>query len=503
MTTSTQTQTARTQKPPPAGPAPPAPQPSANSNPNSTAPPPARTNGTAGGKGKKKAEPPPPPDPAAMYESLRNRIAALEEHEVQEEEEERAFAEEAVKSVKGLEDSAVHAKYIELFAEMKRVEREHQKEKQKLTKDKDAAKSQLSKANQGKTKMENLARELQKENKKLREDSKRMADSMQLAQGEISALKTDITRRIERARAQDAKWRSTPDVVLKVVCRYRAELFFKISRKTKLARLFGAWTERMDTSSDSPAGKTKDGETEGEGEGDEPKNQAQFLFSHAGRTLDAESTAEEAGLEDGDEILAVELLDLTAEPYPLSSSNNQREILAKHWPVAYYSAHEDGAKAERMARDEAARTLEEVFDGVVRERLKDVLRQYALRERHFECVVRSKELEVLLSRARAAEQHQLAETDHARAQALEEENAQLRRELDDAHTGQTMLVDRLIACCKEPGSERTQKLFATLGEELEKRRNAAAAAAARPPGGATGSADVNGVAPTPPPAAAG
>lgn len=32
---------------------------------------------------------------------------------------------------------------------------------------------------------------------------------------------------------------------------------------------------------------------------------------------------------------------------------------------------------------------------------------------------------------------------------LEEENAQLRRELDDAHTGQTMLVDRLIACCKE------------------------------------------------------
>lgn len=72
-----------------------------------------------------------------MYESLRSRIAALEEHEVQEEEEERAFgayicadigrmeclcviaAEEAVKSVKGLEDSAVHAKYIEL---VRRVE---------------------------------------------------------------------------------------------------------------------------------------------------------------------------------------------------------------------------------------------------------------------------------------------------------------------------------------------------------------------------------------------
>jgi translation initiation factor 2B subunit (eIF-2B alpha/beta/delta family) len=60
------------------------------------------------------------------------------------------------------------------------MEREHQKEKQKLLKDKDAgrssmhtphsqltlafdaAKSQLTKANQTKIKMENLARELQK-----------------------------------------------------------------------------------------------------------------------------------------------------------------------------------------------------------------------------------------------------------------------------------------------------------------------------------------------------
>ena len=57
----------------------------------------------------------------------------------------------------------------------------------------------------------------------------------------------------------------------------------------------------------------------------------------------------------------------------------------------------------------------------VRERLKEILRQYELRERHFECVVRSKELEVLLSRARAAEQKQLAEVEKARAEKLEEE----------------------------------------------------------------------------------
>lgn len=66
-----------------------------------------------------------------MYESLKNRIAALEEEEVLEEEEEKRFsmlvsclpfhaydfflvAEEAVKSVKGLEEAAIHTKYIEL-----------------------------------------------------------------------------------------------------------------------------------------------------------------------------------------------------------------------------------------------------------------------------------------------------------------------------------------------------------------------------------------------------
>jgi hypothetical protein len=57
----------------------------------------------------------------------------------------------------------------------------------------------------------------------------------------------------------------------------------------------------------------------------------------------------------------------------------------------------------------------------VRERLKDILRQYELRERHFECVIRSKELEVLLSRARAAEQKQLAEGEKSRSERLEEE----------------------------------------------------------------------------------
>lgn len=404
-----------------------------------------------------------------MYESLKNRIAALEEEEVFVGEEERRYAEEAQKHVRGLEENAVHMKYIELFAEFKRMEREHQKEKQKLLKDKDAAKGQLTKANQTKNKMENLARELQKDNKRLREDGRRLSQSVEEAQDEIVQMKNDISRRAEKAKIQDLKFRQSPDIVVKVVCRYRAELFFKISRKTKLAKLFGAWTDRMETrtSEGKKAGASKLTNGVAPAPGASPKSASgasagsdtNFIFTHGGRQVDAEQTPEEVAMEDGDEILAVELMDLTEgasaeDPCIQDEDEPCRQKLKKFWS-------DDPA--------EAARTMEEIFDGVVRERLKDILRQYELRERHFECVIRSKELEVLLSRARAAEQKQLAEGERVRAERFEEENQQTRKELDDAQKAQTMLVERLISCCKEPNAERTQRLFASLREELEKR----------------------------------
>ncbi|KAI0059443.1 hypothetical protein BV25DRAFT_1889737 [Artomyces pyxidatus] len=478
MSTATAT-TTRLAKPPPSGPAPPAPTPTAATpaNANGAHPPPANrahptanhhapgVNGTNHHpKGKKKSEPT-PVDPATMYESIKNRITTLEEEEVMWEEEEKKFAEEAQKSVRGLGENLVHTKYIELFADYKRMERDHQKEKQKLVKDKDAAKSQLTKANQTKVKMENLARELQKDNKRLREDGKRLTQSVEEAQDEIVQMKNDMSKRAEKAKIQDQKYREAPDIVVKVVCRYRAELFFKISRKTKLSKLFAAWTDRMETS-----GK-KDGRgvlTNGVGSakpessaystssGHASTSTAQFIFTHSGRTLDSEQTPEEAGIDDADEILAVELMDLTEGPGTevLDEVEPRRQKLRKYWSDS---------------PTEAARSLEDIFDGVVRERLKEVLRQYELRERHFECVIRSKELEVLLSRARAAEQKQLAEGEKARADKFEEESQQIRKELDDAQKGQTMLVDRLITCCKEPNAERTQRLFASLREELEKR----------------------------------
>jgi len=137
-------------------------------------------------------------------------------------------------------------------------------------------------------------------------------------------MKNDISRRAEKAKLQDLKFRQSPDIVIKVVCRYRAELFFKISRKTKLAKLFAAWTDRMETS--TGGGGKKAGESNAPSKlvnGVVPSTLApgpssacpgaNFIFTHSGRQVDAEQTPEEAGMEDGDEILAVELMDLTED----------------------------------------------------------------------------------------------------------------------------------------------------------------------------------------------
>ena len=99
MSSSQTTTISRTAKPPPAGPTPPAPpttQPAlaSPSVPASAKPPqnhaPAVNGAYPTQKARKKNDLT-PVDPTTMYESLKNRIAALEEEEVQEEEEERQY----------------------------------------------------------------------------------------------------------------------------------------------------------------------------------------------------------------------------------------------------------------------------------------------------------------------------------------------------------------------------------------------------------------------------
>jgi len=137
-------------------------------------------------------------------------------------------------------------------------------------------------------------------------------------------MKTDFGKRADKAKQQDTKYRETPDIVVKVNCLYRAQLFFKISRKTKLSRLMTSWTERMERTR-GQLGDTKVDERIGSMSGFVQSEAAstqhsgpptsnspmQFIFTFNGRRVEEDQTPEEIGIDDGDEFLAVELMDLT------------------------------------------------------------------------------------------------------------------------------------------------------------------------------------------------
>jgi len=172
-----------------------------------------------------------------------------------------------------------------------------------------------------------------------------------------------------------------------------------------------------------------------------------FIFTHKGRVVESTQSPEEIGLEDSDEILAVEMLDLT-KPEHEYVSEPHRHSIEKHWT-------DDPSESKKA--------LEEVFDGIVRERLKDFLRQYELREKHFECVIRSKELEVLLSRARAEEQKQLAEKNQKQLQAV-------KSELDSVQEQEEKFMDDILQFCKDlPPSEQNQQLVEFVHSEMDRR----------------------------------
>ena len=159
----------------------------------------------------------------------------------------------------------------------------------------------------------------------LQEESKRLKASLGQTEAQLVSLKEELRLRSERDKRREKRYAEMPDIVVKVICRYRAELFFKISRKTKLQRLFGAWTERMEN---KPLPIPGAGCAGGTAKGEEKR--LQFLFTHMGRSVEHDMTPEDAGMEDGDEILAVEMMDLTSlevEEIPQA----QRTLLAKHW----------------------------------------------------------------------------------------------------------------------------------------------------------------------------
>jgi hypothetical protein len=134
-------------------------------------------------------------------------------------------------------------------------------------------------------------------------------------------MKADLSKRGDKTKQKDTKYREAPDIVVKVNCRYRAELFFKISRKTKLSRLISSWTERMERTggklgdtkgTGSKSGLVQSETANAQNSGTPPSNSPmQFIFTFNGRSIEADQTFEEIGIDDDDEILAVELMDLT------------------------------------------------------------------------------------------------------------------------------------------------------------------------------------------------
>ena len=84
----------------------------------------------------------------------------------------------------------VQKKYTELLAEMRRLDRDHVKNKKRaelLQKEKDHGRSELTKTMSMKEKLEKLCRELQKENKKMKDEHKRLEETEKRERVQLNA----------------------------------------------------------------------------------------------------------------------------------------------------------------------------------------------------------------------------------------------------------------------------------------------------------------------------
>ncbi|KAI8592040.1 myosin-like coiled-coil protein-domain-containing protein [Geranomyces variabilis] len=169
---------------------------------------------SGGGKARRKPQPQPPPPPVFNPEELssmiQSKIVQLETESSVEEEEEKAIARAIKKAsrdmsllIEGADHQQqqhqqagtdkldlVHSRYMDLFQDHKRLEREFALMKRKLdqaNKEKDSLKADNNKINTQKQKLETVCRELQKENKRVKEDSKRLSVSEQHKRDELSS----------------------------------------------------------------------------------------------------------------------------------------------------------------------------------------------------------------------------------------------------------------------------------------------------------------------------
>ncbi|KAJ3163630.1 hypothetical protein HDU86_000213 [Geranomyces michiganensis] len=165
---------------------------------------------------KQQPQPPPPPPPPPVFNPeelssmIQSKIVQLETESNVEEEEEKAMARAIKKAsrdmsllIEGADQQQqqhqqagadkldlVHSRYMDLFQDHKRLEREYALMKRKLeqvNKEKDSLKADNTKINAQKQKLETVCRELQKENKRVKDDSKRLSVSEQHKRNELSS----------------------------------------------------------------------------------------------------------------------------------------------------------------------------------------------------------------------------------------------------------------------------------------------------------------------------
>lgn len=223
---------------------------------------------------------------------------------------------------------------------------------------------------------------------------------------------------------------TAPTVGINVVCKGRREhLHFLVPTGQPLAVLFDTWSSRFPRPplSDVPAAPSATG---GGANGGNKRAHARaatappdppippqslgppFIFTFAGRVLGPDETADGVGLEEGDSLVAVEVVDLAREPGKGEDDAVTGNPLTK---AAKKNLQAVKTQVEAVLDDVCvlpARLLSYPLPltltspalfalGSVRERLKLVFRQYETRERQFEAIVRSKDLEILLAKARA------------------------------------------------------------------------------------------------------
>ncbi|RUS15291.1 myosin-like coiled-coil protein-domain-containing protein [Endogone sp. FLAS-F59071] len=344
-------------------------------SPPTTPPPKAKK---AGGKGAKKQL-----TPEELNSMIHSKISQLEEETAHEEEEEQALAnavKKANKEITQVIDSEeadkltiVHQKYMEIFQEMKRLERDNgkmRKQTELVRKERDAAKSDLSKANSMKHKLETVCRELQKENKRI----KVHGQSTVFTICSLSWPSQEESKKLALSEQQK-----------------REEL------SSKFETTIWEIKSKMEEDTDEKRKRQEDSE--------------QLVMADSfGRV--SRSQHGSAGL------LNLEFLSTTFT------------LLSR-----------------------------------LKEKFKSFLEQYELREKHFNCVVKSKDLELQLYDAKLEQQKQLTEQETMKAEALRQQIAAFAKTEAELRKQLNVYVDKFRQV--EETLNKSNELFLTFRKEME------------------------------------